>query len=690
MEEDILKEIEETNENKTSNEIIEIDENEEISNTQYDLEKVEEPEGKKKKDKKPSKWSKLSKKGKIIIIVSAVVLLIVIILLLWLYVFKKNDNTNENKEPSVVLEKENYKYVDGKLIFLDENKKELGSYECKNKNENLCYIAYYSNEDDFDEFKKVYESGLEVSVASDIYKEKYVFVYDNEKKEDGEVTLYNIKDNKNEGIYSLVKEVNSDKAIVKKNDKYGIISFDENTDVALDYEYMGYILDSENLIVASNNNYKLISFDGKDVSKTVPGKIMSYDSDNISVKSGNTYHVYDYTGNMLINKEFDYIRFADTYIIGADNKKLFVYDNKGNIMNMDGVRITSSEYNTKLIFNDELRQTGKEEAFNVSVSGKTLKIEYGEEYTKINLSEGEVSSNMEYISYFQGKLYFYKDAQKTDFLGSYQCSYANNLSDSNQMLENCYLGKQSNIVNNTEYTSYLPIYNNRYVFIADTKSPNANDNIVLYDLKNNKKLPTYKSVDAAFESSDTTVNFVNTAGTLVVTKNTSGSFGVINVLSNSVDGVIPFKDKDTNATNESIKIVNGYYITKRSDKTNHIYDTKGNEITKNMSIKSDIESFESEHILVKNENGKYMVFDMNGKVVSSEYDYILIDKEYYVSVDSENILGLYKYDSEENKIGEKITLDSNYKDSLNFGIRSNRVVITYKQNNETKVIEVNI
>ena len=690
MEEDILKEIEETNESKTSNEIVEIDENDEISNTQYDLEKVEEPLGKKKKEKKPSKWSKLSKKAKIIIIVSAVVLLIVVVLLLWLFVFKKDNKQNEYKEPSVVLEKENYKYVDGKLIFLDQNKKELGSYECKNKNENLCYIAYYSNEDDFDEFKKVYESGLEVSVASDIYKDKYVFVYDDEKKENGEVTLYNIKDNKNEGVYSLVKEVNKDKAIVKKNDKYGIISFDEDVDVSLDYEYMGYILDSKDLIVATNNNYKLISFDGKDVSKTVPGKIMSYDSDNISVKNNTSYHVYDYTGNMVIDKEFDYIRFADSYIIGANGKKLFAYDSKGNIMNMDGIKITNSDYNTKLIFNDELRQTGKEEAFSASVSGKTLKIEYGDEYAKINLSEGEVSSNMEYISYFQGKLYFYKDSEKKEILGSYQCSYANNLSDSNQMLENCYLGKQSNIVNNNEYTSYLPIYNNRYVFIADTKSPNANDNIVLYDLKNNKKLATYKSVDAAFESNDTTVNFVNTAGTLVVTKNTSDSFGLINVVSNSVDGVIPFKDKDTNATNESIKIVNGYYITKRSDKTNHIYDTKGNEITKNMSIKSDIESFESEHILVKNENGKYMVFDMNGKVVSSEYDYILIDKEYYVSVDSENILGLYKYDSEENKIGEKITLDSNYKDSLNFGIRSNRVVITYKQNNETKVIEVNI
>ena len=115
---------------------------------------------------------------------------------------------------------------------------------------------------------------------------------------------------------------------------------------------MGYILDSKDLIVATNNNYKLISFDGKDVSKTVPGKIMSYDSDNISVKNNTSYHVYDYTGNMVIDKEFDYIRFADSYIIGANGKKLFAYDSKGNIMNMDGIKITNSDYNTKLIFND--------------------------------------------------------------------------------------------------------------------------------------------------------------------------------------------------------------------------------------------------------------------------------------------------------------------------------------------------
>lgn len=691
MEEDILKEIEETNKNKTSNEIIEIDENEEISNTQYDLEKVEDPKDKNKKDKKPSKWSKLSKKGKIIVIASISLFIIIVAILLYLFVFKNTNNTNkEPKEPSVVLEKENYKYIDGKLIFLDDDKKELGSYNCKNKNENLCYIAYYSNEDDFDEFKKVYENGTKVSVVSDIYSNSYVFIYDNETKENGDVTLYNIKNEKNEGVYSLVKEVNKDKAIVKKNDKYGIIFFDEPKDVKFDYEYMGYILDTTNLIVSNNNNYKLISFDGTEVSKNVPGKIMSYNNENISVKTSNTYHVYDYSGNLLIDKDFDYIRFQDSYIIGANSKKLFVYDKLGNIMNMDGIKINSSEYNTKLIFNDELRQTGKEEAFNVSVSGKTLKIEYNDEVAKINLSEGEVSSKMEYISYFQGKLYFYKDASKTDFIGSYQCNYANNLNDSNQTLENCFLAKQTNIINNYKNASYLPIYNNRYIFIADTKSPNTNDNIILYDLKQNKKLATYKNVDASFENEENNISFINTAGTLVVAKNTSDSYGLINILANEVDGVIPFKDKDTNTTNESIKIINGFYIIKRSDKTNHIYDTKGNELTKNMSIKSDIESYESEHILVKTENGKYIVYDMDGKVVSREYNYILMDKNCYISVDENNILGLYKYETEENLIAEKITLDNNYKETLNFGIRSNKVVITYKANNETKVIEVSI
>ena len=145
MEEEILKEINESEENKPTNEIIEIDENEEITNTQYDLNTIKES-SKQTKQKKPSKWSSLSKKAKIIIIVSIVlVVLIIAFVLIYFLVLKKDDNKDNYKEPTVVIEKDNYKYEDGKLIFIDSNKNELGIYECTNKNENICYVAYFSN-----------------------------------------------------------------------------------------------------------------------------------------------------------------------------------------------------------------------------------------------------------------------------------------------------------------------------------------------------------------------------------------------------------------------------------------------------------------------------------------------------------------------------------------------------------------
>ena len=116
MEEEILEEI-----NNNANEIVEIDENEEISNTQYDMEQVNMP--KSKKEKKPSKWSKLDKKKKIIIIVSIVIVLLVIVgVILYFLVFKKNNTVDKPKDPVVVIEKDNYRYEDGKLIFIDKDK----------------------------------------------------------------------------------------------------------------------------------------------------------------------------------------------------------------------------------------------------------------------------------------------------------------------------------------------------------------------------------------------------------------------------------------------------------------------------------------------------------------------------------------------------------------------------------------
>lgn len=203
LEDDILNEIKKNEEeNKNKNEIVEIDENEEITNTQYDMPEVTDPEDGKKKKKKekkpkgPSKWSQLSKKQKVTMIVCGVILLLVIVvILLYFLVFKKDDEEENKKpeEPVVIVEKDNYRYEDGWLVFLGENDEELGEYECTNKDEELCYVAYYSNEDDFDVNKNVYENGIPVEFRSDIILDNYVFIYDNTETEDGNVLLYNIE-----------------------------------------------------------------------------------------------------------------------------------------------------------------------------------------------------------------------------------------------------------------------------------------------------------------------------------------------------------------------------------------------------------------------------------------------------------------------------------------------------------------
>lgn len=678
MEEEILKEIEETENNKPANEIVEIDENEEITNTQYDMEKVI-PKKDEKKSKKPSKWSALSKKTKIIIIVSIILVLIIAIVLIYFLVLKKDNNKNDNNDPVVVIEKDNYKYEDGRLIFIDKDKKEIGSYECINKNENLCFVAYFSNEDNFDVNKKVYESGLPINIRTDIIKDKYVFIYDDETKEKGNVILYDMVSNKKLEEYSLVKEVKDNYVIVKKDNDYKLISLDSSLeDISKNtYDYMGYIEDTNYLVVASNGNYKLIDFEDKEVSKTVPGNIMSFDDKNISVKVGSEYYVYDYSGKVVVNDKYDYIRFANNYIITASGKKLFVYDVNGNRMNIEGIRITSDSYNTKLIFNDNLRQVGKEEAFNVVVSSNIMRIEYGEDYTKINLSDGIVSKNIPYISYFAGKLYFYSDEEKSNLIGSYKCEYANDIDESTKELQNCFIAKESNIFTPDKEVKngYLPIYNNNYVFISDTKSPNANDNIILWDLKNNKKLATYKSVDARFHDTENVVNFITTGGTQVVAKNTSDSYGLINIQTSKVNGIIPFKDQDdAKLINVSFKLLQDNYLIKRSDETYHLYNKKGNEIASKVSTKYEIVEYKYNHLKVKNSD-KYLIYDLNGKIVSDEYKNIFMENNFYLSIDSSNILHVFKYDSKKDLMSEEVTISDVEKD-LNYEVKNDLLIIT--------------
>ena len=707
LEDDILNEIKKNEEeNKNKNEIVEIDENEEITNTQYDMPEVIDPEDGKKKKKKekkpkgPSKWSQLSKKQKVITIVCGVILLLVIVgILLYFLVFKKDDK-EENKKPEdpvVILEKDNYRYEDGWLVFLGENDEELGEYECTNKDEELCYVAYYSNEDDFDVNKNVYENGIPVEFRSDIILDNYVFIYDNTETEDGNVLLYNIESKEVTDEYALVKEVSSDKAIVKDlDDNYGTLVFSEdNVDnlIEFEYDYLGYILESDAIVGANNNNYVLIDLEGSEVSKNIPGEIKNFDGTNISVEIDGDYYIYNYQGIRQSEEAYDYIRFVDSYIIAADNKRLYVFDKDADNMTMEGIRISSNKYNTELIFNDELVQTGKEEAFDAYVNGNILRIEYDEEYTDVNLNEGKFSKTQEYYSYFQGKLYFYKDAEKTEVLGSYACNYANEVTESTTELTNCFIAKESNTFKEEENPNlgYLPIYNERYVFIADTSRPGANDNIILYDLKNSKNMVTYKEVDAKYYNNENKINFVETAGTIVLAKNTSDSYGLINIESSNVNGLIAFKDDDGN-TNTKASGLNGNILMQRSDGTYHLFDTKGNEITENIETKNEIVDYKGDYILVKSSDN-YVIYNLDGSIVSGEYKYIALEEKYYITVDSSNKVGVYTFAKGNVNIAENLGIVIDGKDcsnELKYGLNGNVLVLTYTHNGSNQVVEINL
>ena len=677
------------------NEIVEIDENEEITATQYDLPVTG---TKNKSPKKSGGHSGMSRNTKIGIIVGLCVLLVIGIGIIIYFVFfnkkKEEPKKGSSDEETVIVEKDNYSFKNGKLIFKDEDK-ELGEYACDNNNDVLCYVAYFSNEDEFDVTEKVYESGIKIQNRSDIYHSNYVFVYDNEKKENGNLKLYDIKNQKVIEEYKLVKEINEDKAIVKDtDDNYHILVFsaDEVKDLTKDtYDYVGHIADTDKIIIAVNSNYILLDLDGESVSKEVPGSIKNFDDKNISVLVDKEKFLYNYDGEKVIETGFDYIRFVEDYVIGASNKKLYVYDFDGSPMNIDGIRISSNKYNTRLIYGEDLKQTGREVAFDAFVTSNNMRIEYGtEEFELINLSEGAFSKTLDYINYLQGKLYFYSDEAKTKLIGTYTCKNANVVSNDTNELKNCFIATETNILKpGDEVESYVPIYNKKFAFISDVDSTNKGS-IILYDLSTSTQKATYSAVDAGYHKAGSKVNFVDTAGTLVAAKNTSNSYGVINIGTSDVTSVIKFRDdtdKDNVKTNVELKLLDKDYLVKRSDGTYHLYNSKGTELTKGLTTSNEIVQLYDKYVKVKS-GSKYLIYGLDGTITSLEYKFIYMTDLVYVAVNDSNKIEVYKYsDKNTNLVSEDISVDNT---DITANVKGSILTINYTSGGEKLYQEINI
>jgi len=711
--------LEEVNDERV-NDIVEIRNGEEIETLEDDIlnnVSYEEPKLTETKKKKKNiftilkdKWHDMSKKGKIITIVISIVVLLAIIISLVLIL--KDKKPEEIIEEPVVLQADNYRYENGKLYFLADDGHDLGSYECQNKKETLCYVAYSSAEDNFDITKDMYEDDSIVQKRMRIINDNYAFIYDNEKIDEENIILYSIKDEEELESYKLVKDYYLEKDyVIFKNatNNYGLLQFNEEGYEEVmqpKYEYLGIItenkLGNKYLVGVKNSKWYLIDYEEKEVSKAMTYEIKDYNDSFISVvdEDGN-YLLYDYKNNLAKEESYDFIDFTFDYVSLVKDDELYVLDSELNKLHEEAFELNKEEYNQINIYNKKTSKlVDSKWSFDLVLPQESDFIELHiydkeeEQIKMINTLESVANKKYQNINYFAGKLYFYSDAEKTNLIGSYECANANDITSKESEFDNCYLASNSEFSDNDmtyakKAIGTIPIFNNRFAFIKDTsKAASAeNTNITLYDLKSDKKLGSYYAIDAGAYNGKNGISFVETTGALLIAKNTKDYYGILKI---NLSEIVSLTNVKFNDKYKKIEEINGNYILQKSTDTYYMINKTGESLTSEFSGK--IMGYKNNYVKVKS-GDNYSVFTFKGEEVSNKkFKYVELYDAFYAGVDSNNKLNLYKYTDSDPIFNENITLSitTNYREGKSFTATSSGSsykVTVYNVNGGTTVYD---
>ena len=599
------------NEFDYENEIIEVDndksKNEDANIEILDAVKKEEKKPKKNKKSIKEKWDELTKKQKtIIIVISIVVLLLIIGLILYFTVFRKTES-DKPKEKPVVVEKDNYRYEDGKLIFLDKSEKEIGTYECKNKNSDKCMVAKndYST-DTFERIISVDENDKEIEKTSQIYHDNYVFVKDGE-----DIVIYDIKKGESDLKLKTIKTYGTDDLAVVEDDnsKYGLMEIKSTGYEYLikpNYDNLGIINTELSYLIAKDKDKTyIIDTSDKKISSAFSSNIMSVNKNYVVISNGSSYSLYNYSNKELLSG-YDYIRLHSNLISLVNTKKLYLRDNELNKLYEDGIRLDSTDYVKKYVYDKDNRLVETKKAYEVTINNDEISVTIGDKTQTLNLVEGKVSSNLKYMNYFDGKIYFYRDEEKKDLLGTYTCTNKNNLTDKDPSLNKCHIY--------TEKETTSGIYNNEYVFIYDNYTSN-DGKIYLYDLKTSKTKGTYskiefidsKALDSEVKQIYTNSLFVKATSATGANK---GNLGVIEITSEKATGKVSFNYK-------SIELSNNYYILVDKDNSYSLYDSKFNPVNERFD---ELKTFTNYYVGIFNNKLNVYGYDSNKGKLLKELD----------------------------------------------------------------------
>ena len=618
----------------------------------------EDVEVKPKKKEKPlvrlkNWWKSLDKSQKWIYGIIALLFFLLFVLLLVgvIALLHKEKPVQEEKPVEQTIEEEkapimfdNYYYKDGVLVFLSEGGSELGSYTCDNKDEKLCSVAVNNYRDVLDVPRVVDESGSDVTEYVAIVNDDYVFINDRESETSKNIVLYSIKKQERVATYHDVKAYDGGLyAVSNTNDEYGLISIGEEVKqlIKFQYPYLGMI-DNENYLVAKESKGFII-IDKKDrgISKHINTQEVKYYNNNLIVtKDEGTYSVYNFKGEQLENG-YSFATVRNKYMFLIDSKQVYVKDMEGNKYNEKGVELKNFEYLKSFVYNDNDEMVRTKRSFEIEVKGDNIAIavydvDYDNpQFSNLSITEGTINKNYEYINYFDGVLYLYRDAEKKDLIGSYTCTFKNEVNSKSTEYTDCFIAKDYIFEDNDTTTddiknrkTMIPLINNKYIFVSD-----GDNNVVLFDVEAGVKKSAYTNVNTYYDNNG--YKFTSTEGKFdIVALNKKGKYGVIRIDGYNVSSLHSFNYNKIEKIGDYFigQDTNGKWFIFANDQTIGIYKDK-------------IAGFTSDLKYVKTTDGsKYRVYQFDGTPVSEDsYKYVELFGSYYGAVNDERKITIFDY-----------------------------------------------
>lgn len=643
-----------------------------------------------KKVKKP-----LTKKQKItIIVIASIIALLLICLIVYLLLPKKVEEPEQEPTETIVVDKGNYKYQDGTLVFLNDQKTEIGTYECENKEEEQCYMAYTSNDlDDVNVIKNIYEDNTNVQIRSEIFHNRFAFVNDGDKDT---IKLYDILENKTIGTYKKIKyyeTLGSDYAILQNEEgKFGLVKITSNTiDTVINYTYdnLTSLEKKDNTLIAKKGSkYYLINLNDKALTKAITRPIYDYDEAHLVVKNGNSYDLTDYE-NKDIFTGYNYISIINnTYVALVNDGSLYIRDYEKNKYNEVGYSLYNEAYSGLNTYGKDGVLKSSSYAYKINVNNNTLTVflknDNDVSEKGLNLNDGKASTKQKYYSSFDGILYFYSDEEKTNLLGSYVCTNKDNFNESEDfklctVAHNYSFSENFKNHDNGLTNEILPIIDNRYVFITDDIN-SFDGEVKVYDLFKKQTLATYKRVSSKLAYPEFT--FAPSLDNIIV-KNKSDKFGVINLNNNGITKTYDF-------VYDRMERIGDYIEVAKDNKYQILFNNDSSSIT----LDSKIYDFSGKYFVVKN-NERFDIYSDGGsdnpkKITNKSYKVIkLVGESLYLAIDDDNKVYVMTYDNtvinnEEIKLettGDIYTLYN----MVSASISGNNVVLNIMKEDGTKL-----